>query len=294
MGLKLASLPKSEFENTSDLLKPKRTIPRRKNAIVRNETEKNFAVNVPSLGAGSLSEGQSLEMISGDVALPGQRVLGDVETTNGHQFQHPAKRITSQHFPSRGMMRISESTAETADERPAEGYLERNLREFRPATGHQPHIKSGSVEVSEDELAPPNTSKVKCRQVPVKETRQGKATRRQKHAVDKRYELSYVRTHNSKPDSSGLVMRPTDNKMVFRISNTNTNGEEQILHMLNLTSVNKAVVDDKHCMRLTGGRSRGNQYWYDLEFHHTDQFIQFRDDAVFPELIASNFLIKSQ
>jgi|SRR5690242_4246718 len=303
IGSKVGAVPMSEFVTTSSILIPKRTNPRHKNGNTKDKNQKSFNVDVPSLSAGSLSQGQPLEPVSDDVQLLGQSGLGDFEQgvtqrTNGrHQPQYPAGKVTSRHFPP-GKMRIDESTAEehdrTASGKSFESLLKKNLREFRPVESHSSGIRGDLIEESEDELAQPDTSGLQHKHSPFKGTREGKTSPRQKGAAGKRYELSYVRTHKSTPDSLGLVMRPNDSRLSFRISGTDADGKEHTLHNLDLNSVNRALADDTHRMRLTGTMSHGNQYWYDLGFKHTDQFIHFREDVVFPALAKSSCFMKSE
>lgn len=293
----------SEFVTTSTMLIPKRTNPRHKNGSTKDKNQKSFNVDVPSVTAGSLSQGQPLESVSDDVHLLGHSGLGQFERgvtqrTNGrHQPQYSAEKVTSRHFPPE-VMRINESTAEEYDRiasgKSFEPLSNRNLREYRGAESHSSEIKGDLIELSEDELAPPNTSRWKHKQAPLKGTREGKPSPRQKGAAGKRYELSYVRTHKSTPDSLGLVMRPAETPSSFRISGTDADGIEKTLHDLDLNRVNRVLADDTQRMRLTGTVSHGNQYWYDLGFKHTDQFIHFREDAVIPALAKSSCFIKSE
>ncbi|KAJ4986509.1 sentrin-specific protease [Stagonosporopsis vannaccii] len=303
---KTRSVPMSEFASTSNLLIPKRTNPRRKNGNAKDEnqkTQKTFKVDVPSLGAGSLSQGHFLEMVGDNIESSKIGSLGEDEQgvthrmKDRHQSQHPFEKVTSRHFPP-DRMRISELTAEEYDRiasgRPVEPFLNKNLREYRPADNQPLEKRDDPPELSEDELAPLDTPKLRRKQVPFGSARQGKATPGKPAAACKSYALSYVRTHKSQLDGSEFILQPTDHRLNFRISNTDADGRERTLHHLDLGSVNRAVVDDTHHMRLTGGISRGNQYWYDLRFQHTDQFKRFRDEVVFPSLAQSNRFIKSE
>ena len=259
-------------------------------------------MNVPFLGAGSLSRGQSVKILNDDVEHSKQIAVESIERGVNHQSrmhdqpQQPTGRVTSNYFPP-NKMRINESTTETYDriasKIPDGSRSNRNLREYRAAESHVLEIKGDPIEGSEDELAQPNSPKSRRKQPPPKTMPQGKTASKRKVTAGQYYQLNYVRTLDSVHDRTQLTLRQTDNPKIFRITGADLDGNVKTLHQLNLNSVNKVTADNTHRMRLTGPLdTQGGMHWYDLEFEDAFEFAQFRNNYVFPECNASHQIIK--
>lgn len=276
------SQPVSEFSRTEQALQPKRSKPRkpRTNESCAGQSEVRF--NVPAVPVGSLSHGDVLQTMP---RSSGRRHEGIAEDGK-----------TSKHFRPGGSpskMRINESTIESYDQRAnelaADSSVDKDLRQFRPATTHGPrHVVQ--YEGSEDELAAPNISKKRDRESPGKHTQPRTNTARLK-CQSGDYLLNFFQTYDSCQGQS--LLRPTDDRRKFRIVSRDNDDGEKILHILHLNQVNKVRADDTHRMRLTGAiTAKGDQYWYDLEFEDAAAFRQFRDNHAFPECSSITRFIK--
>lgn len=264
-----ASQPSSEFTIVDQFMQPpKRSKPRkpRANEGFADHSESHF--DLPAVPAGSLSHGDAFKTAPRNTIHRPEVIVED--------------GTTSKHFcssGSSGKMRINESTFEDhyrkAREITAESSVDKDLRQFRPATTHRPR-HAVQYEGSEDELAAPNTSKKRDRQSP------GKHTQRRTKCKPGEYVLSFFQTYDSRQRQS--LLRPTENSRKFRIVSRDNDGGEKTLHILHLNQVNKVWADDSNRMRLTGSiDAKGDQYWYDLEFEDVTAFRQFRDNWAFPE-----------
>jgi sentrin-specific protease 7 len=272
------SQPSSEFTIIDQFMQPpKRSKPRklRANEGFADQSESHF--DVPTVPAGSLSHGDASKTVPRNTVHRHEDIVED--------------GITSKHFQpsgSSGKMRINESTSEDYDQKDrkfaAESSIDKDLRQFRPATTHGPrHVTQ--YEGSEDELAAPNTSKKRDRQSP------GKHTQRRTECKPGEYVLSFFQTYDSRQRQS--LLQPTDNRRKFRIVSRDNGGGEKTLHILHLNQVNKVRADDTTRMRLTGSiDAKGDQYWYDLEIEDPAAFRQFRDNHAFPECSSAARFIK--
>ncbi|KAF2629290.1 hypothetical protein BU25DRAFT_465433 [Macroventuria anomochaeta] len=293
-GAKPASQPMSEFAQTNNLLNPKRAPSRRrKNVNATNKSRRGSQADVPFLGAGSLSQGQSANIADDDIKPPGtarKTILQSIEqgvkrNPSLIESQHSNERVTSKHFPT---MRINESTAAETYDRITSGVSEsgltRNLREYRPAESHIPELKGDPIEGSEDELAQPNTSKSRRKQSPSTTSQMKHSAAARKNTIDKCYQLEYARSYGFGPDWAQFSMEHTENPRKFRISGLDLNGNSKVLKILDLASINRITSDNTHSMRITGPSVNGNMYWCDLKFPEFKDFIQFRDNYIIPEV----------
>lgn len=224
--------------------------------------------------AGSLSHGDALKIAPRTTVRRYEEIVED--------------GTTSKHFPSSGSssrVRINESISENLDRRArefaAKSSVDKDLRQFRPATTHSPR-HAAQYESSEDELAAPNTSKKRDGQS------LGKNIPRRTKCNPGEYILNAVQTYGSRQGQS--LLQPTDNRRKLRIINRDSG---KTLHILDFENVTRAQADDEHRMRLTGPVTGDrDQYWYDLEFDDAVAFRHFRDNWAFPECSSANQVTK--
>ena len=269
------SQPSSEFTIVDQFMQPpKRLKPRKPPANEGLADQSEILFDIPAVPAGSLSRGDTLKTAPRNTVRRREDIVED-ETTSRH-FQLSG---------SSSKLRINESTSEDRDRKArefaAESSVDKDLRQYRPATTRGPR-HTVQYEGSEDELATPNTSKKRDRQSP------GKHTQRGIKCKPGEYLLSFFQTYDSHQGQS--VLRPTDNPRKLRIVSRDNS---KTLNMLDLASVTRVEADDEHRMRLTGAvTAKGERYWYDLEFEDAAAFMQFRDNCAFRECSSANQIIK--
>lgn len=290
--LKSASQARSEFQTTENTMTPRRsTNPRRKNNNRAGESRRDFEIQVPFIGAGSLSQRNSIEPIKDSAKVPqnpssaGHHNFGQVTSHSPENYslsKGPSERITSAHFSTK--MHINESTKQVDDQLASEypKFPTKNLREYRPI-GLE--VNEDPIEGSEDELAQPNPKslKTKRKKTPVESGRTSKDVAIRNS--DNTFDLSFIRTYGFESRGPQLMLRQNiDNPKVFRITGLDDEGNVKTHGILELARVNKITTDGAQNMRLSGAAVDGNLYWFDLEFLLDNQFEQFRDHHVFPEV----------
>lgn len=268
------SQPTSEFTIVDQSMQPKRTKPRKPRTSEGPADQSETWFDVPAVPAGSLSHGDALKTAPRTTVPRYEDIVED--------------GTTSKHFQSSGSssrVRINESISENLDRRArefaAKSSVDKDLRQFRPATTHSPR-HAAQYESSEDELAAPNTSKKRDGQS------LGKNIPRRTKCNPGEYILNAVQTYGSRQGQS--LLQPTDNRRKLRIINRDSG---KTLHILDFENVTRAQADDEHRMRLTGPVTGDrDQYWYDLEFDDAVAFRHFRDNWAFPECSSANQVTK--
>ncbi|KAF3000073.1 hypothetical protein E8E13_001774 [Curvularia kusanoi] len=293
-----ASQPTSEFRNTDQLMNPRRPRSRRSRVDLKLDDQSEILFDDSTVPAGSPPHG-ILNMVSSNNS---QEHQGTAETPKRSVHRSPPKagRLrqsadgqTSKHFPP-SQMRINESTAEENDrmarQTAVKSRADASLSTSKPAISDRSR-DTDHFEGSEDELAKPNTSKMRDKRLP-KEHKQSKISTAWQNAQPGDYLLNSFRTYDSGHQKS--LLRPTDNPAMFRVMIRDINDNQQTRHMLNLKSVNRALTDDECRIRLTGPlKSDGSRYWFDLAFEDAAAFRHFRDEYAFPACSSQDQVLKS-
>jgi hypothetical protein len=306
---KRATQPVSEFMNTSDLMTPKRSKPRRKGANGHDDSRRGSHAEASFLGDGSQPHEQSIEIYQDDMDPrnpprtsilqslkqggdrgPGSR---DLEQANG--------RVTSSHFRLKNpKMAINESTKAETAARDYDVRVEklarssgpgRNLRDFQPAE-YASEVQDDPIEGSEDELSRPIAPKPNRQKSPTEHARVGKTAPKRSPTFGKSYVLSHARSYTIGPDCMNLTLGHTENPKEFRIDGQDSDGKVDVFRLLNLGSVTRVQSDNLRRMRLTGGLIDGNKYWCDLTFAKTRDFNEFRSQYVDPEVLSRSVVSK--
>lgn len=287
-GPKTASQATSEFANTDELLDPRRHRPRPRRLRSKGPSEhrKTPPAGVPFLGAGTQPQEQHFSIHEDSESPPKTArsfILNEHEQgVNQRPSRNKAQRstgVTSNHFaPDKLQTRINESTEAEATASEQHNGVAGDLRHHRYAEQVTEDLNDPIQDHSEDELARValNTSKSQRRKSPTKTGKRGNDARQQKELVGRTYRLRYFQTYGSANDKTGLILRHTETPNILRITGMDVEGNIKTLHHLNLHSVVKAEADNTHRMRLTGSKSQGKTYWFDLHFENNQEFIAFR------------------
>lgn len=291
-----ASQPVSEFLTTSDMMVPKRAKPRRRGANGHDTGRRVSYSEMPFIGAGTQPQEQASATYDSSMeSSETSRSLilrSHEQGVNREPLKNKVQRstgLTSNHFkPEDPEMRINETTAtdsigqehgRTAREQVGSKGPRKNLREFRHAE-HTSEDLDNPIQGSEDELSQPapNTSKPRRRQNPAI----GPTKRNVRPSQS--YKLEYARSYDFGHESLQYSLEPTENPKIFKILGHTNDGRRTTLKMLNLASINRFVSDNTHSIRLTGPATNGEVYWCDLKFPVFNEFIQFYNTNVKPEV----------
>lgn len=207
--------------------------------------------------------------------------------------------IRSKHFPlqKNGSSRINHSTqphqgAEGTSER-ANALQSDNLRDkfHRIDPDYDP--------IEDDELAGEDRShRASARgSRSSKRPEHANVVTRKKHNVDgaqQGWPLVWARSYDMDERGEDLLLRREGESVRFSIERLSGLGRSTSGGLLDLNKVNSAFTDDISRIRLKGALSKGEQYWYDLEFQNTDDFKIFCDRYVKPVCLPSKVFIKEE
>ncbi|KAJ4373614.1 hypothetical protein N0V86_007757 [Didymella sp. IMI 355093] len=302
---KRATQPVSEFMNTSGLMAPKRSKPRRKGANGHDVSCGGSPAEASFLGAGSQPHEQSIEIYQEDMdprdsprtsTLQSLKQGGD-RVPVSRDLGQANGRVTSSYFKSKNpKMAINESIKTETAARDYDMRAEklarssgpgRNLRDFQPAE-YASEVQDDLIEGSEDELSRPSAPESKDQKSPTEHAQVRKTAPKRLPTFGKSYVLSYARSYNIGPDCVNLTLGHTENPKEFRIGGQDSGGKVNVFEILDLGSVTKVQSDNLRSMRLTGGIIKGNKYWCDLTFAKTRDFKEFRSQYVDPEVLSQS------